>query len=110
MSEIFLVRHAQASFGTDNYDALSDIGWQQSRLLGKYFFSRNGEFDRIVSGTLNRHKETLEGMLVTVYRILDFLRGVTIENICLPLHRTNTTHLEHELLYDGRTALNIRRH
>ncbi len=63
MSEIFLVRHAQASFGTDNYDELSDIGWQQSRLLGEYFFSRNGEFDRIISGTLNRHKETLEGML-----------------------------------------------
>ncbi len=31
MSELYLVRHAQASFGAANYDQLSDLGHQQSR-------------------------------------------------------------------------------
>ena len=31
MSELHLVRHAQASFGSTNYDQLSDLGHQQSR-------------------------------------------------------------------------------
>jgi len=59
MSEIFLVRHAQASFGTDNYDELSDIGWQQSRLLGEYFFSRNGDLSFAGFNGLP-HLDTLE--------------------------------------------------
>ena len=37
MSELHLVRHAQASFGSDNYDQLSDLGHRQSRLLGGHF-------------------------------------------------------------------------
>ena len=36
MSELYLVRHAQASFGADNYDQLSDHGHQQSRWLGRH--------------------------------------------------------------------------
>ena len=31
MPVIYLIRHGQASFGAENYDALSDHGWEQSR-------------------------------------------------------------------------------
>jgi len=57
-----LVRHAQASFGTDDYDRLSELGWRQSRWLGEYFAERGVSFDRVVRGSLRRHAETLAGI------------------------------------------------
>lgn len=62
MAELVLVRHAQASFGADDYDRLSELGWRQARWLGEHFAERNLAFDRIVRGTLKRHEETLEGI------------------------------------------------
>jgi len=62
MGEIILVRHGQASFGTDDYDRLSALGFEQARQLGRYFRERDMRFDRVVSGTLRRHLETLEGI------------------------------------------------
>ncbi|VAV98863.1 hypothetical protein MNBD_ALPHA02-2245, partial [hydrothermal vent metagenome] len=40
MAEIYLIRHGQASFHSDNYDKLSDLGRLQSRYLGQYFTER----------------------------------------------------------------------
>ena len=40
MAELVLIRHGQASFGADDYDKLSDMGWRQSRWLGEYFAER----------------------------------------------------------------------
>ncbi|MEW6687469.1 MAG: histidine phosphatase family protein [Pseudomonadota bacterium] len=62
MAELFLVRHAQASFGADDYDRLSELGWRQARWLGEHFAARGLAFDRIVRGTLRRHAETLAGI------------------------------------------------
>ncbi len=64
MAELFLVRHAQAAFGTDDYDRLTKLGHQQARWLGEYFRDRHAGFDRVYTGTLRRHRETLEGMLL----------------------------------------------
>lgn len=63
MSELFLVRHAQASFGSDNYDRLSELGHRQSRWLGEHFRDRSLHFDRIVCGGMVRHRETVSGIL-----------------------------------------------
>lgn len=63
MAELVLVRHGQASFGADDYDRLSELGWQQSRWLGEHFRERGVRFDRVLRGTLRRHDETLRGML-----------------------------------------------
>jgi len=60
MSELFLVRHAQASFGSENYDHLSELGFQQARWLGEWFQHRGIYPDRIVTGTLLRQKQTAE--------------------------------------------------
>lgn len=60
MSTLYLVRHGQASFGTDNYDQLSPIGREQVRLLGEYFAQTGQRVDRIYSGGLQRQIETAE--------------------------------------------------
>jgi len=63
MGSIYLVRHGQASFGTDDYDRLTETGFTQSRLLGAYFGVRNIRFDAVYTGTMRRHSETLQGIV-----------------------------------------------
>jgi len=63
MSELFLVRHAQASFGTDNYDRLSDLGHRQARWLGEHFRYRELGFDQVICGSMVRHRETVAAVL-----------------------------------------------
>ncbi len=62
MSEFYLVRHGQASFGAENYDQLSELGAVQSRHLGAYFAERNIHFDYVLAGTMRRHRQTLDGI------------------------------------------------
>ena len=62
MGYIYLVRHGQASFGTDDYDRLSPLGQQQSRRLGEYFKSRGLSFEAALTGTLKRQQQTLAGI------------------------------------------------
>ncbi len=62
MSTLHLVRHGQASFGADDYDRLSDLGWRQSRRLGEYWRDKRQQFDRVIVGTLRRHNETWQGI------------------------------------------------
>ncbi len=62
MAELVLVRHGQASFGEDDYDKLSQLGWRQSRWLGEYFAERGAAFDRVIRGSMRRHAETLTGI------------------------------------------------
>lgn len=63
MAELYLVRHGQASFGSENYDQLSEIGTRQATWLGEYFASRDIDFDRVVVGTMQRHQQTLDAIL-----------------------------------------------
>lgn len=62
MTDIYLVRHGQASFGQANYDKLSELGSQQSVWLGDYFRERDLVFDRVYTGDMVRHRETYEGI------------------------------------------------
>jgi broad specificity phosphatase PhoE len=62
VAELVLVRHAQASFHAADYDRLSDLGHSQSRWLGEWFAMRRLRFDAMVTGTLNRHHQTLSGV------------------------------------------------
>ena len=63
MALIFFVRHAQASFGAENYDQLSELGRQQSRWLGGYFAERGVSFARVLAGTLVRQQHTAHEIL-----------------------------------------------
>ncbi|WP_339723942.1 histidine phosphatase family protein [uncultured Paraglaciecola sp.] len=63
MSEFYLVRHGQASFGAKNYDKLSELGHQQARWLGEYFTARGIDFSHAFMGDMVRHRETAQGIL-----------------------------------------------
>jgi broad specificity phosphatase PhoE len=58
MGNLFLVRHAQASFLEQNYDKLSERGEAQARLLGQYWVERNVVFDRVATGPRVRQEDT----------------------------------------------------
>ncbi|MEV4837720.1 histidine phosphatase family protein [Nonomuraea sp. NPDC049486] len=57
MAVIYLVRHGQASFGAADYDALSELGRHQARLVGQELLGRARE-PLLVSGSLRRQKDT----------------------------------------------------
>jgi broad specificity phosphatase PhoE len=63
MGVIYVVRHGQAAFGTENYDQLTEIGFAQTRLLGGYFARRKIRFDAVFTGTLRRQIETADAIL-----------------------------------------------
>ena len=58
MPSVLLVRHAQASFGGENYDVLSDHGAVQVRALVEDLRRREVRIDEVVSGSLERQKDT----------------------------------------------------
>lgn len=65
MGTLYLVRHGQASFGADDYDNLSDLGWRQSRRLGQYWRERFGDrlgFEAVLTGSLRRQQQTWQGI------------------------------------------------
>lgn len=66
MGNIYLVRHGQASFGTEDYDRLSELGLEQSRLLGAWLARRGWRIDQVVSGNLKRQRQTAEACLAAV--------------------------------------------
>lgn len=62
MAELLVIRHGQASFGTDNYDRLSELGHRQSRAVGDLLREIGWIPDRLLAGTLVRQRETLVSM------------------------------------------------
>jgi broad specificity phosphatase PhoE len=56
MAVIYLIRHAQASFGARDYDKLSALGEQQARRLGETL--SDVKPDVVVSGSMRRHAQT----------------------------------------------------
>lgn len=67
MGRLFLVRHAQASFLSQNYDQLSARGETQARLLGEYWLKHHVAFDHVCSGPAFRHRQTVE-LVAEAYR------------------------------------------
>ncbi len=63
MSQVLLVRHGQASWGSDDYDVLSPLGEEQSSVLGQALAGRGIEPDLVVRGSMRRHRQTTEHAL-----------------------------------------------
>jgi len=63
MSTLYLIRHGQASFGTDHYDRLSERGFIQSELLAKYLLKIDHKFDAVYAGEMKRQIDTAEKVL-----------------------------------------------
>ncbi|OTG61973.1 histidine phosphatase family protein [Acinetobacter sp. ANC 3903] len=60
MTTIYLIRHGQASFGTESYDQLSPNGELQAKLLGQYFDQILKETPYVVAGSMQRHQQTAQ--------------------------------------------------
>ncbi|MGN6153170.1 MAG: histidine phosphatase family protein [Lysobacteraceae bacterium] len=59
---LLLVRHGQASFGTDDYDRLSDRGRDQCSRLGEWLVRGGHRFRTVVVGGMRRHHQTAEAI------------------------------------------------
>ncbi len=60
MGKLVLVRHGQASFLSDDYDNLSDLGRRQCRLLGEHWVAHGLMHDRFYIGPRKRHRQSAE--------------------------------------------------
>jgi broad specificity phosphatase PhoE len=57
---ILLVRHGQASWGAADYDNLSELGQEQSAMTGRALAARGLAPDRVVCGSMRRHRQTAD--------------------------------------------------
>ena len=62
MAELYLIRHAHASFGADDYDKLSKLGQKQSYALGQALAIQGVRPDIWIRGDMRRHRETIKGI------------------------------------------------
>jgi len=62
MSELIVVRHGQASFLTEDYDRLSDLGREQSRRLGCFWAREGIPPTRMIVGPRKRHQQSAEAI------------------------------------------------
>jgi broad specificity phosphatase PhoE len=60
LGDLYVIRHAQASFGRDDYDQLSELGFRQTRLLEAFLGRMGTRFEAIYSGSLKRQVDTAE--------------------------------------------------
>ncbi|MDB5229162.1 MAG: hypothetical protein JWN78_3355 [Bacteroidota bacterium] len=58
MATIHLIRHGQAQFGMEDYDALSSVGIEQSKYLGEVLKQRGTTVSSIYSGNMKRQIQT----------------------------------------------------
>jgi broad specificity phosphatase PhoE len=70
MSELYLIRHGQASFGQKNYDRLSPLGLKQAQAVGHHLAGLGRIFDAVYCGRLERQKKTAAA-LIECYRQAD---------------------------------------
>ncbi len=63
MGAILLIRHGQASFGTGDYDRLSETGFAQARVLGARLRCHLPQVDLVLCGGMRRHRETAQTAL-----------------------------------------------
>ena len=105
MAELLLVRHAQASFGADDYDRLSELGWRQARWLGEHFAAQGMKFDRVLRGSLRRHAETLAGIGEGLGQVLE-----ADENSALDEYQSETLYAAHTGTKPSRQGVDRREH
>jgi broad specificity phosphatase PhoE len=88
MARLYLVRHSQASFGMENYDQLSTLGYKQSAFIPKHFETLTQQpISAIYRGDMLRHQQTHEHSFKDINAtILSGLNEFNHENV-LHVHR-----------------------
>lgn len=79
MSRLLVVRHAQASAGTGDYDRLSELGYRQARVLGEQWASEGLVPDSVYIGPCRRHRQTAETLAAVAAR--DWPEPVQVEEM-----------------------------
>ena len=62
MGILYMIRHGQASFGSANYDRLSERGLLQSRILAEHLLAVGLAPDALYSGAMERQRDTAAAM------------------------------------------------
>lgn len=62
IAPLLVARHGQASFGSADYDRLSERGHLQARRLGDWLAGHEAPVARVFTGAMRRHRETAEGV------------------------------------------------
>jgi broad specificity phosphatase PhoE len=62
MSVLFMLRHAQASFGAADYDRLSPLGLRQAALAAERLARLGVAFDAVYTGRLQRQRQTAQAL------------------------------------------------
>ncbi len=75
-TELWLVRHGQASFDSQDYDRLSELGWQQANWLGAHLAEMETSFERIAAGRLRRQQETAEAIATALSGSVETVPGL----------------------------------
>jgi len=63
MSEMFMIRHGQASFGEKNYDRLSPIGVKQAQITARHWIRLGRHIDAVYLGRMKRQIDTAAPLL-----------------------------------------------
>lgn len=98
VSVLYLVRHGQAAFGSDDYDRLTPLGAEQCAWLARHWHSIGREPALIFSGTLRRHRESAGS----------FVAALASEGVAAPAIETvpGLEEYDHVALLDGFARLN----
>ncbi len=98
MSVLYLVRHGQAAFGSDDYDRLTPLGAEQCAWLARHWRSigRNPAF--VYAGAMRRHRQSAEA----------FVAALEAEGVAAPAIETvpGLEEYDHVALLDGFARLN----
>ncbi|MBW2513421.1 MAG: histidine phosphatase family protein [Deltaproteobacteria bacterium] len=68
MSELYMIRHGQASFGEQNYDRLSDTGLVQAEIVARHWLAIGRKIDAIYVGGMKRQIDTARA-LISAYQV-----------------------------------------
>ena len=109
MGVLMLVRHGQASFGTDDYDVLSSRGVRQSRKVAETLAGYGVAPTTLIHGGMRRQRETAEEMLLgaagwELPLELDD-RWRELDHLAVMRAYPTLTDVERELLRTGRMEL-----
>jgi len=77
VSILYLVRHGQAAFGSDDYDRLTPLGVEQCRALARHWVSLERPPPKVYAGAMRRHRESAQAFHDELARTGRAAEGIT---------------------------------
>lgn len=98
VSVLYLVRHGQAAFGSDDYDRLTPLGAEQCASLARHWQSIGRQPALVYAGAMRRHRQSAEA----------FVAALAAQGMSAPAIETvpGLEEYDHVALLDGFARLN----